>query len=100
MALVLIWTTSNLLYGQETVLYALTASRLLRTGTDGVAFLYAAIGVGGIAAAGFAHRAADRADQGKALVVAAFACGLPIFCLAFVRVPWVAYVLLAGRARR
>ncbi len=96
MALVLIWTTSNLLYGQETVLYALTASHLLRTGTDGVAFLYAAIGVGGIAAAGFAHKAADRPDQGKTLVIAAFACGLPIFCLAFVHVPWVAYVLLAG----
>jgi MFS family permease len=96
MALVLIWTSSNVLYGQETVLYALAASRLLRTGTDGVAFLYAAIGVGGIAAAGFAHRAADRAHQGTALVAAAFACGVPIFCLAFVREPWVAYVLLAG----
>ena len=96
MALVMIWTASSLLYGQETVLYALTASRLLRTGTDGVAFMYAAIGVGGIAAAGLAHRASDRADQGKALVIAAFACGVPIFCLAFVHVPWVAYVLLAG----
>lgn len=96
MALVLIWTASSVLYGQETVLYALAASNLLRTGTDGVAFLYAAIGVGGIAAAGLAHRAADRPDQGRALVVASFACGVPMFCLAFVHVPWVAYVLLAG----
>jgi hypothetical protein len=95
-ALVLIWTSSNLLYGQETVLYALTASRLLGTGTDGVAFLYAAIGVGGIAVAAFASRAADHPKQGTALTVAAFGCGLPIFCLAFVREPWIAYVLLAG----
>ena len=73
------------------------ASNLFRTGTDGVAFLYAAIGVGGIAAAGIAHRASDSADQGKAFVIAAFAVGVPMFCLAFVRVPSVGYVLLAGR---
>ena len=94
--LVLIWTLSSLLYGQESVLYALTASNLLRTGTDGVAFLYAAIGVGGIAAAGLAHRTSNSPNQGRALAIAAFGCGVPMFCLAFVHTPWVAYVLLAG----
>jgi predicted MFS family arabinose efflux permease len=94
--LVMIWASSMLLYGQESVLYALVASNLLRTGTDGVAFLYAAIGVGGIAAAGLAHKASDSPNQGKALVIAAFAVGAPMFLLAFVRVPSVAYALLLG----
>jgi MFS family permease len=94
--LVLIWTSSNLLYGQETVLYPLAAARLLRTGVNGVAFLYAAIGIGGLMAAGLAHRLADHPRQGAVLTAAALGCGVPIGLLAFVHQPWIAYLLLLG----
>ncbi len=46
-ALVVTQVATNVLYGMETVLYALASTDLLGMGVDGVAFLYAAIGVGG-----------------------------------------------------
>jgi len=86
---------TSLLYGQEIVLYALVASDRLGLGTDGVGFLYAAIGVGGIAAAGLARRAADRPQQGFILAVAALLCGLPMMVLAVTGQPNIAYLVLA-----
>ena len=39
-------------YGMELVLHPIVARELLHKGDDGLAFMYVAIGVGGIAAAG------------------------------------------------
>ncbi len=47
-----------------------------------MAFLYAAIGVGGIAAAGIAHRLSRRSEAGLVLAVATVLCGLPMATLA------------------
>ena len=63
-------------------------------GVDGVAFLYAAIGVGGIAAAGIARRGSGRSEASVFLAVSAVLCGLPMATLAFIRVPSVAIAVL------
>ena len=86
---------TSFLYGQEVVLYALVANERLGLGTDGVAFLYAAIGVGGIAAAGLARGLADRPRQGFILAAAAICCGLPMMLLAVIDRPGIAYLVLA-----
>ncbi len=93
-ALVVTQVMTNVLYGMETVLYALASTDLLGMGVDGVAFLYAAIGVGGIAAAGIAQRLSGRSEAGVILAVSAVMCGLPMATLAFIRVPSVAIAVL------
>jgi MFS family permease len=82
-------------YGQEIILYALTATHLLHTGGDGIAFMYAAIGVGGIFAAALTGRVTEGRRQGAILAVGGFVSGIPLITLAFVRTPAIAYVLLA-----
>ena len=93
-ALVVTQVMTNVLYGMETVLYALASTTLFGMGVDGVAFLYAAIGVGGIAAAGIAQRLSGRSEAGVILAVSAVLCGLPMATLAFIRVPSVAIAVL------
>jgi predicted MFS family arabinose efflux permease len=93
-ALVVTQVMTSVLYGMETVLYALASTDLLGIGVDGVAFLYAAIGVGGIAAAGIAQRLTGRSEAGVVLAVSAVLCGIPMATLAFVRVPSVAIAVL------
>jgi MFS family permease len=61
---------------------------------DGVAFLYAAIGVGGLAAAGLARRLADRSEAGVVLSLAAVLCGVPMATLAVLTLPSAALVVL------
>ena len=93
-ALVVTQVATNVLYGMETVLYALTSTQRLGMGIEGVAFLYAAIGVGGIAAAGLAHRLSRRSEAGLVLAVATVLCGLPMATIAVVSEPSVALVVL------
>jgi predicted MFS family arabinose efflux permease len=93
-ALVVAQVATNVLYGMESVLYALTSTRRLGMGVEGVAFLYAAIGVGGIAAAGLAHKLSMRSEAGLVLAVATVLCGLPMATLAVTRQPSVALVVL------
>ena len=81
-------------YGQEIVLYALTATQLLHAGGDAIAFMYAAIGVGGILAAGFTGRLGHHPKQGAILILAGCVSGIPLILLAFVTRPGVAYALL------
>ncbi|HEY3832727.1 MAG TPA: MFS transporter [Acidimicrobiia bacterium] len=81
-------------WGLELVLYPLVASKLLHTG-DGLAFMFAAIGIGGIVAAGLTGRA-SRSDRAAAVIIATgVISALPIVALAFVHTPAVAYTLLA-----
>ena len=93
-ALVVTQVATNVLYGMETVLYALTSTARLGMDIEGVAFLYAAIGVGGIAAAGLAHRLSRRSEAGLVLAVATVLCGLPMATIAVVSAPSVALVVL------
>jgi len=93
-ALVVTQVATNVLYGMETVLYALTSTQRLGMDVDGVAFLYAAIGVGGIAAAGLAHRLSRRSEAGLVLTVATVLCGLPMATIAVVSEPSVALLVL------
>ncbi len=93
-ALVVTQVATNVLYGMETVLYALTSTQRLGMDVDGVAFLYAAIGVGGIAAAGLAHRLSRRSEAGLVLAGATVLCGLPMATIALVSEPSIALAVL------
>ena len=93
-ALVVTQVATNVLYGMETVLYALTSTERLGLEVEGVAFLYAAIGVGGIAAAGLAHRLSRRSEAALVLAVAAVLCGIPMAAVAVVSEPSVALAVL------
>lgn len=89
------WCANAFLYGTQIVLLTLLATGRLGIGDDGLSFLYAAIGIGGIAAAGLAHRAADRPRQGVALGVATLISAAAWAAMAFATTGGVAY-LLAG----
>ena len=91
--LVATWTASAFLYGTQIVLFALLATGRLHIGDNGMSFLYAAIGVGGIAAAGVAHRAADRPRQGVTLAIATLIPAVAFAGYAFTTTPAVAYAL-------
>ncbi|MGZ4149392.1 MAG: MFS transporter [Actinomycetota bacterium] len=94
LALVLAQIATNVLYGLESVLYALASTERLGLSLNGVAFLYTAVGVGGLAAAGVAHRYADRSQVALVLAVACIACGVPMAGLAAIHLPAVALPLL------
>jgi MFS family permease len=81
-------------WGLELVLYPLVASRLLHT-ADGLAFMFAAIGIGGIVAAGLTGRASRSVRPAAVIVITGAISALPIIALAFVHRPAIAYVLLA-----
>jgi CRP-like cAMP-binding protein len=76
-------------------LMILVSERLLRTGSEGVGFLNAAVGFGGVIAAGVTTRLADSPRSGGALAVAVLACGVPLALLSVTRVPIGAYALMA-----
>ncbi len=89
------WCANAFLYGGEIVLWALLAADRLGIGADGLPFLYAAFGLGGILAAAVAHRAADRTRQGVTLGLATVVTGLSFAGFAFTHSPAVGYSLVA-----
>lgn len=89
------WCANGFLYGGEIVLWALLATGRLGVGADGLSFLYAAFGVGGILAAVLAHRAADRPRQGVTLGLATIVTGLSFAGFAFTHSPALGYALVA-----
>jgi hypothetical protein len=89
------WCANAFLYGGEIVLLALLAAGRLGIGADGLSFLYAAFGAGGILAAAVAHRAADRTRQGVTLGLATVVTGLAFAGFAFTHRPAVGYALVA-----
>ncbi|MEA2550699.1 MAG: hypothetical protein QOE25_468, partial [Actinomycetota bacterium] len=91
--LVAAWTASAFLYGTQIVLFALLATGRLHIGDNGMSFMYAAIGVGGIAAAGVAHRAADQPRQGLTLAIATLVPAVAFAGYAFTTTPAVGYAL-------
>jgi predicted MFS family arabinose efflux permease len=85
----------TIFYGQEIVLYALAAEELFDIGDDGLSFLWASIGIGGILAAGFTHRVAARPRQIGIMATVSVISGIPIIVLAFVHAPAAVYPLVA-----
>ena len=81
-------------YGMEIVLYALASEELFAIGDDGLAFLWAAIGLGGILAVGITERVAARPRQAAILAFVTVLTGLPIVLLAFVHAPGAVYPLV------
>src|SRR5207244_4179371 len=92
-----VWVIGGFTYGQEIVLYALVAGQRLGMGENGLGFLYASLGVGGILAATLASRAATRPRQGTTLVISAFIAGSALVPLAFITMPLRAYAILLVR---
>jgi MFS family permease len=91
---VVVSVTFTLFYGVELVLYVAAAHDLLRIGDDGLAFMWAASGVGGILMAGVTNRIAARPQLSTALTAAALVTAVPMICLSFVHVPALVYALM------
>jgi predicted MFS family arabinose efflux permease len=92
--LVVFFIAVSFVYGFELVLLILVSEQLLDTGTEGVGFLTAAIGLGGVLAAGIATRVVDQPRSTRSLSIAILFAGVPLMLLSIVRVPLIAYALL------
>lgn len=86
---------STLGLGAETVLLPLVSRDLLDTGTEGLGFLEAAVGAGGVLGVALAARAASGNRLVLAMCWATAMAAVPLALLTVVREPWVAYSLLA-----
>ena len=86
---------ATFIYGEEGVLYPLVSEDLLGTGAEGVGFLFAALGAGGMLAAGAANRAVDHPRPAVFLTTGSLVSATPFLLLPFTRTPAVAYVLVA-----
>jgi MFS family permease len=95
-AIVLLTVAAAFIYGEQIVLLALVSDELLGTGAGGVGFLFAAIGVGGILAAGVTSRLAEDPRPGRALALATVALGAPLVVLGWIRAPILAYAVMAA----
>lgn len=92
--LLLLETGSTFAYGQVLVLLVLVAAGL-DMGDEGLGFMFAAVGLGGMLAAVLAARLADDPRLGRTLLLGSLAFGLPFAGLAFIETQAPAYLLLA-----
>lgn len=81
-------------YGAEIVLYADAAVGILGIGDGGLAFMWAAVGVGGILVAGLTNRIAARPQLAAVLAASVFVAALPMMALSVVRAEPLIYALL------
>jgi MFS family permease len=86
---------ASFVYGQEVVLLVLVSERLLGTGSEGVSILTAAVGAGGLAAAGLTSRLATARRPGRTLLLVMLAFSLPLASLAVIRHPALAFAVMA-----
>jgi predicted MFS family arabinose efflux permease len=82
-------------YGQEIVLFALASRQLFGIGDDGLAFLWASIGLGGLLTAGVTSRIARRPRQAAILGVMSLLSAIPIMLLSGVHSPVFVYPIVA-----
>ena len=82
-------------YGEESVLYVLVSKELLGTGAEGVGYLFAAVGVGGVLASGLANRASGTHRSGRVLILGSLLAATPLLALPFTRSPAIAYAWVA-----
>ena len=95
MLLIALILAATFIYGLEGVLYPLVSENLLGTGAEGVGFMFAALGVGGMLAAGLANRAVDSPRPAFILTAGSLVSAAPFVVLPFTASPIVAYVLVA-----
>jgi MFS family permease len=81
-------------YGLELVVLVLVSSELLGTGAEGVGWLLAASGIGGVAGAAISARLATNSRTRITVAVLVLFTGLPLASLAATRLPVIAYALL------
>jgi MFS family permease len=93
--LVLLLAAGAFVYGQEVVMLVLVSKRLISTGSEGVGFLNAAEGLGGIVIAGLSTRMARSTHPAYLFAAGVLASGLPLALVALVSQPWLAYALIA-----
>jgi MFS family permease len=93
--LVLLLLAMTGLYGFEVVFTVLVAERSLMIGSEGVGWLTAATGLGGVAAAIFANRIASSKRSDIILLTSIALMGLPLAALATTNVVFVALLLMA-----
>lgn len=79
---VVLYALASLAYGFEMVALVVVAERILDIGAEGVGFLNAGIGLGGVAAAGISSRLAEDPRSGRVLAFSVLSCGLPLAALA------------------
>ena len=89
------WTADSFLYGMQIVVFALIATDLLKAGESGISLLYAGVGVGGLAAAVLANRAANRPRQGAIVGMATAVAGVVMVSFSVIHTPFVGYALAA-----
>jgi MFS family permease len=92
--LVILVSAATFVYGGELVVLVLISERFLGLGAEGIGWLTAAVGAGGVVAAGLTSRLANNPRPTAVIGAAVLAAGLPLPLLAFVRAPAVAVVLL------
>ncbi|HEY6378276.1 MAG TPA: MFS transporter [Candidatus Dormibacteraeota bacterium] len=85
---------ASAIYGMETVLLVLVSETRLGTGPNGIGYLLAGVGLGGVLAAGMTPRLADSPRAFVPLLAGVFAMGLPLAILAVVTSPLVAFLLM------
>jgi MFS family permease len=84
----------NVVYGLELVVLVLVSSELLGTGAEGVGWLLAASGIGGVAGAAISARLASTARTRTTTAGLVLLSGLPLASLAAIPLPVIAYALL------
>ena len=87
---------NTITWGQLMVILVLVAEDHLGTGDQGTAFLYAAMGLGGLGGALFASRAAEYPRLGWTILATVAGFGLPLAAIAAVDQPAPAYALVAA----
>jgi MFS family permease len=92
--IVIVWCAFTMFFGQEIVLYTLVSVQRLGLGEAGIGYLFAATGVGGVLATAFSGRMSDQSRQGVILALSAIVAAVPMFALAFITSPALAYALL------
>lgn len=92
--LVVLVAAATFVYGGELVVLILVSERFLGLGSEGIGWLTAAVGAGGVLAAGITSRLANSSRPTLVIGGAALAASLPLSLLAFVRTPAVAVALL------
>jgi MFS family permease len=84
----------TLVYGVELVVLVLVSSRLLGTGTQGLGWLLAASGIGGVIGATLSPRLASVRRARLTIAVLVLLTGIPLASLSVIRAPVVAYAVL------
>lgn len=95
MVLVGAWSADSFLYGMQIVVFTLIATELMGAGESGISLLYAGVGIGGLAAAFLANRAANRPRQGAIVGFAVAVAGIVMITFSVVHTPVVGYALAA-----